>query len=231
MNGVLYLAVVVAAFGSGLAQQTRPPPDPCRTCQILINIAYHHFNNTVNDKPGLLTQLQLECQKLAQYEGAQASADCTRIVNANIDTIYNDLNAQKSPQQTCMDIKECPAPMGGAPVLKRQKRQQPHTACNTCQIIIGVAKRHFNNNITDVNALKAQLDMECQALTQHGYTQTEADNCQSLVDANMNAIFMELQNNPTASPQKICQDLGQCTMLRMGAEGRWVPGTYTPPIV
>uniref|UniRef100_A0A914XRV9 Saposin B-type domain-containing protein n=1 Tax=Plectus sambesii TaxID=2011161 RepID=A0A914XRV9_9BILA len=215
MNGVLYLAVVVAAFGSGLAQQTRPPPDPCRTCQIIINIAYHHFNNTVNDKPGLLTQLQLECQKLAQYEGAQASADCTRIVNANIDTIYNDLHAQKSPQQTCMDIKECPAPTGGAPVLKRQKRQQPHTACNTCQIIIGVAKRHFNNNITDVNALKAQLDMECQALTQHGYTQTEADNCQSLVDGNMNAIFMELQNNPTASPQKICQDLGQCTMVNM----------------
>jgi len=210
MNALLCLAVIVATFGSGLAQ-TRPPPDQCRTCEIIVNIARHHFNNTVNDKAALKAQLLMECIRLAQFEGQAASDHCTMVVNAKIDMIYDDMHTMKSARQTCMDIGECP--QGSMmPMLKRQKRQA-HNPCRTCEIIIGIAKRHFHNNITDQGALKTQLDTECRNLANHGFTAAEVASCIALVDNNMPAIYNELVNNPTASPKKICTDLNQCTMV------------------
>jgi hypothetical protein len=72
-----------------------------------VNIARHHFNNTVNDKAALLAQLQQECIRLGQFEGADASAHCTMIVNSKIDQIYDDMHTMKSARQTCTDIGEC----------------------------------------------------------------------------------------------------------------------------
>jgi hypothetical protein len=88
-----------------------------------------------------------------------------------------------------------------------------HTPCRTCEIIIGIAKRHFHNNITDQGALQTQLDMECNNLANHGFNASEVAQCRALVDGNMPAIYMELVNNPTATPMKICTDLGQCTTV------------------
>jgi uncharacterized protein (DUF2141 family) len=205
MNAILFLAVIVAVFGSGLAQ-TRPPPDPCRTCEIIVNIARHHFNNTVNDEAALQAQLLMECARLAQFEGQAASDHCTQVVNANIDMIYNDMHTNKTSRQTCQDIKECPM------IIKRQKRQA-HNPCRTCEIIVGIAKRHFHNNFTDQGALQTQLLAECQNLINHGFTADEVANCVALVNNNMPAIYQEMVNNPTAPPMKICTDLKQCTMV------------------
>jgi hypothetical protein len=94
--------------------------------------------------------------------------------------------------------------------LNREKRQQPHNPCRTCEVLIGIAKRHFHNNFTDQGALKTQLDLECRNLAQHGFTDAEVQGCIALVDGNMPAIYNELVNNPTATPQKICTDLKQC---------------------
>jgi hypothetical protein len=72
-----------------------------------MNIAVHHFNNGINDKPALLAQLLMECTRLGDNEGPEAAAHCTMLVNTNIDQIYNDLSTGVNPRQACVDIHEC----------------------------------------------------------------------------------------------------------------------------
>jgi hypothetical protein len=88
-------------------EKRQRPQDPCRTCEIIINIARHHFNNTVNDKAALQAQLLVECQYLSQVEGQAAADHCTSVVNAKIDMIYDDMHTMKTARQTCVDIGEC----------------------------------------------------------------------------------------------------------------------------
>jgi len=177
-----------------------------------MNIARHHFNNTVNDQSALLDELKSECTRLGQIDGADVGAQCTQFVIANIVKIYNDLHAGQNGQQTCMDLGVCVPATTGMP--RREKRQATtppmHDPCRTCEIIIGIAKRHFHNNITDQNALKTQLELECQNLAMHGFSAQEVAGCIKVVDDNIVAIFTELKNNPNANPHKICQDFGSC---------------------
>jgi hypothetical protein len=97
-------------------EKRQRPHDPCRTCDIVLNIARHHFHNNITDKAALQAQLLLECQHLAQFEGQEASAHCTQIVNNNMDKIYSDLSTGVSARQTCIDIRECPPRPSQMPV-------------------------------------------------------------------------------------------------------------------
>jgi hypothetical protein len=74
-----------------------------------MNIALHHFHNNITDKAALLTQLQEECRRLAQFEGPNASAQCTAIVTTNIDKIYTDLSTGTGILYTCQDLMICGA--------------------------------------------------------------------------------------------------------------------------
>ncbi len=82
--------------------------DSCRVCEILMNVAMHHFSTgAINDKTQLRTQLLLECQRLGQFEGQPAADHCISIVDNNIDRIYDDLHAGVNPLTTCTDIHQC----------------------------------------------------------------------------------------------------------------------------
>lgn len=69
-------------------------------------IAIHHFHNNMTDKQQLLDQLLLECSSLAESQGQSVAQQCTMIVNANIDKIYDDLQSQ-TVLYTCQDIGIC----------------------------------------------------------------------------------------------------------------------------
>jgi hypothetical protein len=208
MNALLCLAVIVAVFGSGLAQ-TRPPPDPCRTCQIIVNIARHHFNNTVYTQADLQAQLLMECDRLAQFEGQAASDHCKQVVNNNIATIFNDMSTNKTPLQTCQDVGECQQKAMRVPqVLKRQKRQRPHDPCRTCELVVNIARHHFHNNITDKAALQAQLLLECTNIAQFEGQEASA-HCTQIVNQNIDKIFQDM-TTPGYSARHTCEDIKEC---------------------
>jgi hypothetical protein len=191
-------------------QMTQRPHNPCRTCEIIMNIAVHHFNNGINDKPALLAQLLTECTRLGQNEGPEAAAHCTDLVNNNIDTIYTDLSTGKHPRQTCVDIHECNGMMTTmSPPLKRVKRQA-HDPCRVCETLMAIARRHFHNNITDETALGVQLHMECDNLGMNGFTTQEVQNCNDQITAHLHDIFLELSNNPNLNVRQVCQAFGRC---------------------
>jgi hypothetical protein len=98
-------------------------PEPCRLCEIVVNIARHHFHNNITDEAALMTQLQAcvvcfvsnrqvvslqaECTNLGNTQG-QAWADaCTALITAKGHMIYVALANNEHGRQTCTDIGEC----------------------------------------------------------------------------------------------------------------------------
>jgi hypothetical protein len=79
----------------------------CRTCEIIINIARHHFHNNVTNQGALQAQLLRECDQLSDIDGPTAAAHCRQVINANIAQIFADMHTNKPAHQTCVDIKEC----------------------------------------------------------------------------------------------------------------------------
>jgi hypothetical protein len=195
--------------------------DQCRLCNIVVNTARHHFHNNITDEQALLDQLNAECANFAQQDPAFGAA-CTQFVAANYDKIYQDLVNGMHSHQTCVDIGSCmmmttmqPKKKPNAAVHRRVKRQMNHDPCRVCEALIAIARRHFHdsNQTMTEDALQTQLNIECDNFGQHGFTPAEVASCHTQVNANIDAIYMELVNNPNANPQQVCTDLGPCASM------------------
>jgi len=74
--------------------------------------------------------------------------------------------------------------------------------CRDCEIIMNLALYHFNNQVTDQNALLAELQRDCSQQVQ------DVDHCLNMVQNNIQQIFRDLQNG--VSPRNTCYDIGEC---------------------
>jgi len=104
---LLYILGVALLATLTIAQR---PSNDCRNCEVLLNIALHHFNNNITDKAALQRQLLLECNQLAPQEGQDGRAHCIAMVNdtMKMDKIFQDLQHGMRPFETCIDLMECP---------------------------------------------------------------------------------------------------------------------------
>jgi len=185
------------------AAVTRKGKENARTCEIIINIARHHFHNNITDKNALQQQLLRECQGLNMTEGQNASLHCRDIVNNNIDAIFADMSTNKSPRQTCIDIKEC------VQQARRVKRQGPPQGdCFLCNTILNIAEHHFHNHIDNKTALQRELHVECRHLGQLLESDDSYRHCLGLVDSNMDRIFDDLSRG--IPPIQTCIDIHEC---------------------
>ncbi len=104
--------LVCAVLAVLLASVTAQTADSCRMCMIVIEFSRYHFNNTINDQGSLQTELLNECAHLVQYGyTADQIAMCQKLVNDNIDAIYNKLhnNPDEGTYNVCVDFGECAA--------------------------------------------------------------------------------------------------------------------------
>ncbi|PAV72246.1 hypothetical protein WR25_00063 [Diploscapter pachys] len=85
-------------------------------------------------------------------------------------------------------------------------QRQPLDGCQTCEWLMAMARWHFNNNVTDENALKTQLIIECQHL--HGGS-AEVQQCIQIVNNNIDKIYSDLQAGDRDG--QTCYDIGECT--------------------
>jgi len=74
--------------------------------------------------------------------------------------------------------------------------------CRDCEIIMNLALYHFNNQVTDQNALLAELQRDCSQQVQ------DVDHCLNMVQTNIQSIFRDLHNN--VSPRNACYNIGEC---------------------
>jgi len=85
----------------------------CRTCEIVMNFALHHFHDNITDQMALQTELFNECRRIANIEGQAQAQHCHDIVQNNIDKIFADLQNTSgssdiaTAHRTCVDINEC----------------------------------------------------------------------------------------------------------------------------
>merc|ERR1711939_121618 len=91
---------------------------------------------------------------------------------------------------------------------------QMHDPCRTCQILILIARRSFNNTVNDQAALQAQLLMECDNLAQHGFSADEVAGCKAQVNAKIGDIYNELHDHPEESSRDVCVHIGECNATR-----------------
>ncbi|KAE9554465.1 hypothetical protein FO519_002339 [Halicephalobus sp. NKZ332] len=186
-----------------------PQHDPCHTCNFIIGRAEHHFRpNETSDQ--LKANLDRECQQLAQWQGNDTAAKCQQIVDANIQTIYNDIKAGKRPYQVCIDLGECTAGTGNPPTGGSFIDVFPPApdACRTCEFLIGRAEHHMHGrNVTDKDRLERELEHECIQLA-HVEGDQAAIQCLDLVRQDIDIIFNDVQAHK--HPRQICQDIGEC---------------------
>ncbi|CAJ0919080.1 unnamed protein product, partial [Mesorhabditis belari] len=103
------LLVAAVATLAVVFAQTYRPVDPCQLCDYIINQALHHINRGFTEDQ-LQKELVSDCQSLQRAYGPDVVQNCIDGVNANIDTIYNDLKAGKHPQAVCYDLGQCSNP-------------------------------------------------------------------------------------------------------------------------
>jgi len=94
--------------------------------------------------------------------------------------------------------------------------------CRDCEIIMNLALYHFNNQITDQNALLSELQRDCSQQVQ------DVDHCLNMVQNNIQRIYRDLQNG--MSPRNTCYDLGECDtpLSTTPRTTTWVPLSTTP---
>jgi plasmid stabilization system protein ParE len=214
---------------TGMPMTTRPaekvnlvpeifaPHDPCRTCSFIIGRAEHHFkpDETADQLKG---HLEKECKQLAQLQGQAAADHCTKLVDTNIQTIYNDIKAGKRPHQICSEIGECAAftgmPPTGMPVSGPPKKTgpeilaRPHDPCRTCEFIIGRAEHHIHNgNVPDEKRLLRELEHECIQLAQFEGDEASV-HCLNIIQKDIDMIYNDVKAGKR--PRQVCEDMGEC---------------------
>ncbi|CAJ0951497.1 unnamed protein product, partial [Mesorhabditis belari] len=105
-----YLIALIALSTVVLTQRpTGPQPtySPCQICYYIVSQAEHHLHRGRVEKGELQIALLEECESLRRYQGYQAVQTCVQMVDDNINTILNDVNANKNVTTICQDISQC----------------------------------------------------------------------------------------------------------------------------
>ncbi|ETN71008.1 hypothetical protein RB195_017106 [Necator americanus] len=82
--------------------------------------------------------------------------------------------------------------------------------CQICEHLIGQARHHFNNNVTNEKALQQELLKECQHLPPNEGTSAEKT-CIDMVNNNIDKIFSDIQAGDRDG--QTCFDIGACTSI------------------
>uniref|UniRef100_A0A914QML7 Uncharacterized protein n=1 Tax=Panagrolaimus davidi TaxID=227884 RepID=A0A914QML7_9BILA len=75
--------------------------DPSHICNDIIQSAENHFANQSFTSSQLRRQLEHECIQFSSTDGDEASVACIKMVQNNIEMIYNDVKSQIPSKQIC----------------------------------------------------------------------------------------------------------------------------------
>ncbi|CAJ0570125.1 unnamed protein product, partial [Mesorhabditis spiculigera] len=109
MKAVLALLALVALTYAQRPTGTGVPPtySPCQVCHYIVSQAEHHLRRGRVDQGELQIALLQECETLRRFQGQGAVDSCVSLVDNNIATLVTDVNANKSVDDICKDIKQC----------------------------------------------------------------------------------------------------------------------------
>uniref|UniRef100_A0A914VVK5 Saposin B-type domain-containing protein n=1 Tax=Plectus sambesii TaxID=2011161 RepID=A0A914VVK5_9BILA len=204
--------VTLLAFVS--AQSPTPTPhDPCRTCQILIGIARHYLNNTVNNQAQLQQVLLQECQQLANHGFSQPEVQgCIAQVNAKIGDIYSEMHDHPTDtnMQVCQHIGDCPM-MKRKASLKRKVAARKNSPvdrsllCTACEDVFKSIDSLLpeGEDLTE-DALKEILDGLCDEVP------IFSSILKGLVNKYLDEIFQYIKEQGTINAETLCHMIDCC---------------------
>jgi saposin len=167
----------------------------CQICESVIGEAQNLLQQNATDASifnflktnicGLVGgQLQQQCKSLIDMEGP-----------AIITALVNELN----PQTVCKQLGLCKQFVNSKRSISAPK---PAANCFTCKLLVGQVEQLVLNNQTETQIITALETKICPALG------TLAPACKQLVEQYGPIIIQNILNG--ASPEKICELIGQC---------------------
>uniref|UniRef100_A0A914W276 Saposin B-type domain-containing protein n=1 Tax=Plectus sambesii TaxID=2011161 RepID=A0A914W276_9BILA len=207
------LATLLALVSAQGLSTTPAPHDPCRTCQILIGIARHYLNNTVNNQAQLQQVLLAECQQLGNHGFSQPEIQgCIAQVNAKIGDIYSEMHDHPTDtnMQVCQHIGDCPM-MKRKVSLKRKvaSRKIARTVlgelCSICEEVFKSINSLLpeGEDLTE-DALKEILDGLCDEIP------FVSSILKGLVNKYLDEIFQYIKEQGTIDAQTLCKMIDCC---------------------
>ncbi|CAJ0608010.1 unnamed protein product [Cylicocyclus nassatus] len=82
--------------------------------------------------------------------------------------------------------------------------------CQICEHLIAQARHHFNNNVTNEQALQRELLQECKHLPPNEPASAE-QTCINMVNKNIDKIFSDIQAGDRDG--QTCFDIGACSYI------------------
>ncbi|EPB77404.1 surfactant protein B [Ancylostoma ceylanicum] len=109
-----------------------------------------------------------------------------------------------------MFAKACILAVLVAAAFAQQPTHPAPSECQICEHLIGQARHHFNNHVTNKKDLEHELLKECEHLPPNEGPSAE-QTCINLVNNNIDKIFSDIQAGDRDS--QTCFDIGACTSV------------------